>query len=100
MGNAPYIALIRVEPPWQRQGVGRALLGFIESALRGAGHDELLSSSHANEPEPQAWHRHMGFCDCGVLHGMNDDEIDEIFFRKRFAAGAPAGIATSQPEDR
>ena len=78
----PYIALIRVLPEYRRQGVGKALLRFIETFLREAGHDALYSSSQADEPEPQAWHRHVGFIECGFITGINNG-IDEVFFRKR-----------------
>ncbi len=77
----PYIALIRVLPEYQRQGVGKALLGFIETFLRETGHEALYSSSQADEPEPQAWHRHVGFEECGFIAGINEG-IGEVFFRK------------------
>lgn len=78
----PYIGLIRVLPAARRRGVGRALLRFLEMELREAGHRVLLSSSEAGEPEPQAWHRHMGFVECGRLEAINEGGVDEIFFRK------------------
>ena len=78
----PYIALIRVLPEYRRQGVGKALLRFIETFLRNAGHEALYSSSQADEPEPQAWHRHVGFVECGFITGINDG-IGEVFFYKR-----------------
>ena len=77
----PYISLIRVLPEYRRQGVGKALLRFIETFLRDAGHEVLYSSSQADEPEPQAWHRHVGFVECGFIASINDG-IGEIFFRK------------------
>ena len=77
----PYISLIRVLPEYQRQGVGKALLRFIETFLREAGHEVLYSSSQADEPEPQAWHRYMGFEECGFIAGINDG-VGEVFFRK------------------
>ena len=77
----PYIALIRVLPEYRRQGVGKALLRFIETFLRDAGHDAFYSSSQADEPEPQAWHRHVGFEECGFIASINDG-IGEVFFRK------------------
>ena len=77
----PYISLIQVLPEYRRQGVGKALLGFLETFLHNAGHEALYSSSQADEPEPQAWHRHMGFEECGFITGINDG-IGEIFFRK------------------
>lgn len=84
--KVPYIALIRVLPDFRRHGVGRALLGFLEEQLRAAGHTVLLSSSQADELEPQAWHRHMGFVECGRLEGINEGGVDELFFRKELQA--------------
>ena len=77
----PYIALIRVLPEYRRQGIGKALLRFIETFLCEAGHDALYSSSQADEPEPQAWHRHVGFEECGFIAGINEG-VGEVFFRK------------------
>ena len=77
----PYVSLIQVLPEYRRQGVGKALLRFIETFLRKAGHEALYSSSQADEPEPQAWHRHVGFKECGFIVGINDG-IGEVFFRK------------------
>ncbi len=77
----PYIALIRVLPEYRRRGVGKALLRFIKMFLRNTGHDTLYSSSQADEPDPQAWHRHVGFEECGFIAGINDG-IGEVFFRK------------------
>ncbi len=79
----PYIGIIRVSQDHRRRGVGRAMLGFVEATLREQGHTALYSSSQANEPEPQAWHRHMGFEECGIIAGINDGGIGEVFFRKR-----------------
>lgn len=77
----PYIALIRVDEGMRRRGVGRALLAYVTDRLRDAGHAALYSSSTGNEPEPQAWHRHMGFEDAGALQGLNEGGVDEVFFR-------------------
>ena len=79
----PYLALIHVQAEHRRQGVGRAILAFIETFLRNKDHRALYSSSQADEPEPQAWHRHMEFEECGFIAGINDDNIGEVFFRKR-----------------
>ena len=78
----PYISLIHVLPEYRRQGVGKVLLRFIETFLRNAGHEALYSSSQADEPEPQAWHRYVGFEECGFIAGINDG-VGEVFFRKR-----------------
>ena len=79
----PYVALIWVTPEWQRQGAGRAMLTFVSEFLRQNGHDALYSSSQADEPAPQAWHRHVGFEECGIITGLNAGGVGEIFFCKR-----------------
>ena len=79
----PYIGVIFVIDAYRNAGVGRKMLRFLEEHLRIHGHDALMSSSQANEPEPQAWHRSVGFEECGIISGLNEGGIGEIFFRKR-----------------
>ena len=80
----PYIALIHVLEAYQNQGCSRILLAFVIDHLHQQGHHRLYSSSQANEPQPQSWHRHMGFEECGVINGINDGGVGEIFFRISF----------------
>lgn len=81
--RVPYIELIRVLPEDQRQGVGKALLSYAEEFLREQGHTALYSSSQIDEAEPQAWHRRGGFEECGMIAGVNEGGIGEVFFRKK-----------------
>ena len=78
----PYIALIRILESHRRQGAGRALLDHIVQDLQESGNAVLYSSSQADEPQPQEWHRHMGFEECGIINGINEGGVGEIFFRK------------------
>ncbi|MFX1481626.1 MAG: GNAT family N-acetyltransferase [Promethearchaeota archaeon] len=80
--NIPYIAMIFVLDGYRNEGIGLKILAFLEDYLRSRGHNQLLSSSQANESEPQAWHRSVGFSECGIISGINEDGIGEIFFRK------------------
>jgi hypothetical protein len=64
-------------------GVGRAMLNFILAYLSENNHQWLYSSSQADESEPQAWHRHMDFQDCGIITGINEGGVSEVFFRRK-----------------
>ncbi len=81
--KVPYIGLIRIQDGYRRQGIGKSMFNFLEDHLSGRGHDRVFSSSQADEPEPQAWHRHMGFEECGIISGINEGGIGEVFFCKR-----------------
>lgn len=81
--HIPYIALIVVEPSRRCAGIGRSMLAQLAGHLRESGHRVLWSSSQANEPDPQRWHRGSGFKDAGLLRGINPDGSDEVFFRMR-----------------
>lgn len=78
----PYVALIRVLEKYRGRGLSRVLLEFLETELRREGYKVLFSSSQLDEAEPQAWHRHMGFEESGMITGLNEGGVGEVFFRK------------------
>jgi len=78
----PFLSVITVEEEYRRKGVGTTMIRFLEQHLRKRGHKILYSSSQANEPGPQAWHRKIGFEECGYIAGINEGGVGEIFFRK------------------
>ena len=80
--NIPYIGVIWVIELYRKEGIGRKILSFLEDYLKSRGHNALYSSSQANEPEPQAWHRSVGFQEAGIISGINEGGIGEVFFRK------------------
>ncbi len=77
----PYIGLIWVAPDYRRRGLSRLLLDFLCLHLVTQGHHVLFSSSQADEPEAQAWHRHVGFIDSGHVEGVNKGGVGEVVFR-------------------
>jgi len=80
--KVPYMSLILLQKEHQGHGIGRAVLEYLETYLREKGYTVVLSSSQVDEPAPQAWHRAVGFEECGVIAGVNEKGVGEIFFRK------------------
>jgi predicted GNAT superfamily acetyltransferase len=80
--SLPFVDLIYINDSCRKRGLSRILLGCLEDHLKARGFDVLYSSSQLDEPAPQAWHRHMGFEECGVINGLNEGGIGEVFFRK------------------
>ena len=81
--HMPFIAQILVEENRRGRGIGRRMLKAFETRARDAKAPFILSSSMPTEPRAQAWHRKMGFKECGFLAGINDGGIGEVFFIKR-----------------
>lgn len=80
--TVPFLGMIYFREQSRGQGGSRVLLEFLENDLRQKGYAALLSSSQTNEPEPQAWHVHMGFRTNGIIENIDDENIGEVVFRK------------------
>jgi len=87
----PYLGIIVVNEKYRRKRVGTAMINFLEEyLLKHKGHKVftcngnalLYSSAEATAIESQAWHRALGFKECGIIAGCNEGGIGEIFFRK------------------
>jgi GNAT superfamily N-acetyltransferase len=85
----PMIDIIAVQESLRRMGIGRALLGFLEEHARSTEQTIILSSSQADEPEPQAWHRAVGFNDAGAIVDLSPlQDMPEIVFINRLGRDA------------
>lgn len=82
LSTKPYIGLIFVDDAYRGEGIGRKMLRFLEDHLKKYGYEEIYTSSKVSEPEPQAWYRANSFVECGLINGINEGNIGEIFFRK------------------
>jgi len=78
----PFVAQVRVLEGDRCRGVGRAMMEFVRARARAQGVGFVLSSSAADEAEPQAWHRAVGFEECGFVARLNHDAVGEVFFRQ------------------
>ncbi|OGO77137.1 MAG: GNAT family N-acetyltransferase, partial [Clostridiales bacterium GWB2_37_7] len=77
----PYISLIILKPEFRGRGIGTLMLNYLIEFLQLNGYETLLSSSQVNEAEPQMWHRKKGFVECGIINGINEDGVGEVFFK-------------------
>ncbi len=79
--TVPFLGLIFLDEAHRGRGYSRLLLGFLLAELRAKGYVALLSSSQTDEPEPQAWHLHMGFAPNGVIENIADEGVGELVYR-------------------
>jgi len=71
--TVPFLGLIEIKAEHHKKGYSVLLLNFLKEHLRSQGYVALLSSSQTDEPEPQAWHVHMGFTTNGIIENIADD---------------------------
>lgn len=81
-GVIPFMDFIHVEPPLRGRGVGSMLFEAWEGAMRRERASMLMTSSMADEPKPQAWHRRNGFSPAGALNLQPHQTTPEVFFVK------------------
>ena len=81
--HLPFISYIVIKKDFRSTGIGKKMLSFLEDYLKENGQDTLLSSTMTDALSPQKWHLKMGFIECGMLCGINDDGVGEIFFKKK-----------------
>jgi GNAT superfamily N-acetyltransferase len=79
--TVPFLEMIWIEQAFRGKGLSRRLLTGVTDRLRGRGYAALLSSSQDDEPEAQAWHRCMGFCENGHIDNIAAEGVGEVVFR-------------------
>lgn len=80
--HLPFISYIVIRKDFRASGVGKTMLSFLQDYLKKNGQETLLSSTMTDAINPQKWHLKMGFIECGMLCGINDAGVGEIFFKK------------------
>ena len=78
----PFVATIWVGEGERGRCVGSAIVEFLAHDARSRRAGVFYSSSQCDELEPQAWHRRVGFEECGLLAGHNEG-VGELFFRRK-----------------
>lgn len=71
---------VAVDPQYQGNGVGRALLAFAEDEARRGGAHEVRLFTHAAMTENRAYYPRLGYVQ---TDRRMDDGLDRVFFAKR-----------------
>jgi len=79
--TVPFLCQIEIAEAHRGKGYSRLMIGALADHLRSQGYVALLSSSQTDQPEPQAWHVHLGFTSNGILENIEDEGIGEVVFR-------------------
>lgn len=88
----PYVSWIVVSEPHRGKGIGTAIVQRLSRDLTERGHTALYGSSEVMAPKSQAFHRHCGFQECGVIINhlrfpeanarVTSGGVGEVFFVK------------------
>ncbi|MGP3712837.1 GNAT family N-acetyltransferase [Brucella sp. RRSP16] len=81
-GVIPYMDMIWVIPQYRRRGIGGSLFQHWESAMREQQATQLMTSSVADEKEPQQFHRSNGFREAGAISFGKFQPQSEVFLIK------------------
>lgn len=83
--KGPYIELLAVLPGYQGQGIGTAVLSFIETeAMRAGSRNVWVCASQFNSAARRFYER-GGFAEVGTLPDLVTDGFAELLLRKRLA---------------
>jgi GNAT superfamily N-acetyltransferase len=86
--KGPYLELLALLPPFQRRGIGSALLGwFEEEGMRRGARNLWVCASSFNSSAIRFYGRH-GFQPAAMLSGLVADGYGEILLRKFPLKGA------------
>ena len=78
-GHLPFLAIIWVEDEYQKKGIGKSLLNFLEEYLRKNKYSKLLSSS--DDSGAQKWHLKVGFKKSGYIDNLQKEK-EVVFFKE------------------
>ena len=81
--SGPYLNLLAVLPPFQKQGVGRMALSWMEKEARAAGVRNCFLCVSGFNTAAQGFYRRNGYSEAALLNDLIVDGEDEILMRKR-----------------
>jgi ribosomal-protein-alanine N-acetyltransferase len=76
--NRECLALLAVQPGYQRQGVGRQLLEWLEASARTAGIFSIRLELRANNDAARSFYERLGYREAGRKHAYYDGREDAL----------------------
>ena len=73
-----HLSLLAVKPGYQRRGIGRALLDWLNSSARTAGTFFVHLEVRAGNESAKAFYRRLGFREAGARRGYYDGREDAV----------------------
>ena len=77
--NTPFMNMLYINENYRNKGIGKELVMFWETEMKGRGYELIMTSTLSNE-EAQHFYRKLGYKDSGSL--LLDNEPLEIIFTK------------------
>lgn len=88
-----HLALLAVQPGYQRQGVGRQLIEWLESSARTAGIFSIRLELRASNDAARAFYERLGYREAGLKHGYYDGREDALRMLHDLAVTTTSGAA-------
>ena len=79
-GNTPFLALIKILPDFQAQGLGSDLIKNFEIKIKADGFKKYISSTEKSNKAAQAFHMKNNFKNIGHLNMIYGEEL---FYSKK-----------------
>jgi len=74
-----FVALLIVDPDYQRHGIGSALMRSVEAQFSG---EKLFTSTNASNLKMQALCERLGYVRSGVIENLDDGDPEIIYFKQ------------------
>jgi ribosomal protein S18 acetylase RimI-like enzyme len=93
----PYLNMLAILPEHQREGIGRAVMLWLEQEALATGSRNCFLSVSAFNVAAIAFYRKCGYSPVAFLDDLITDGEDEILMRKRLPKPQPAVVAAQLP---
>lgn len=81
--RGPYIQFLAILPPFQCQGLGSAVIAWVEAQTRLGGDGNLWIAASEINADARRLYERLGFCEVARLDDLVREGSGEVLYRKR-----------------